>query len=289
LGLSPQRQRQKTLESIVALVLEHTAPQPVLLILEDLHWTDPTTLELLDLLVDQVPTASMLILITYRPEFQPTWGHNRSYLTHVTLNRLSRSQIESIAMQVAGGKALPDQVLEQIVGRTDGVPLYVEEMTKALLESGVLKEMDERYELTGAMGSLTIPATLQDSLLARLDRLVTAKAVAQYASVIGRQFSFELLQAVSELDEVTLQRELRRLVAAELVYQRGLPPQASYMFKHALVQDTAYESLLRSTRQGYHRRIAEVLEGCFLETIETQPELVAHHYTEAGLIAQAVP
>jgi predicted ATPase len=287
LTLSPQRQRQKTLEAIVAITLELSEQQPVLFILEDGHWLDASTQELLGFLIDQVPTSPILVLITYRPEFQPTWG-NRSYLTQVTLNRLSRSQVESIATQVAGGKTLPSEVIEQLVDKTDGVPLYVEEMTKAVLESGVLKETDSHYELTGSVASLSIPATLQDSLMARLDRLVTAKAVAQYASVIGRQFSYELLQAVSDLDEATLQLELGRLVDAELVYQRGLPAQSTYVFKHALIQDTAYESLLRSTRQGYHRRIAEVLEAQFPDTTETQPELLAHHYTEAGLTEQAI-
>ena len=287
LNLSPQRQRQKTLEAIVTIILELAEREPVLFILEDLHWTDPTTLEFIDLLIDQTPTSSLYALLTCRPEFQPSWSH-RSYLTEMTINRLSRSQIESIATQVAGGKTLPAEVLEQLVARTDGVPLYVEEMTKAVLESGVLKEMDEHYDLTGAMGSLAIPATLQDSLMARLDRLVTAKAVAQYASVIGRQFSYELLQAVSQLDETMLHHELERLVEAELVYQRGVIPQATYIFKHALIQDTAYESLLRSTRQGYHQRIAQVLEEQLPETAETQPELLAHHFTEAGLHEQAV-
>jgi len=287
LNLTPQRQRQKTLEAILAITLELSEQQPVLFILEDLHWTDPTTLELLDLLIDQTPTASLYALLTCRPDYQPTWSH-RSYLTEMTLNRLSRQQVGQLATEVSGGKTLPAEVLEQLVARTDGVPLYVEEMTKAVLESGVLKEMDERYDLTGAMGSLTIPATLQDSLMARLDRLVTAKAVAQYASVIGRQFSFELLRAVSGLNEAMLQHELRRLVEGELVYQRGVPPQATYLFKHALVQDAAYESLLRSTRQGYHRRIAEVLEERFRETADVPPELLAHHFTGAGLNEQAV-
>ena len=287
LNLTAQRQRQKTLESIVAITLELAERQPVLFIVEDGHWWDASTNELLGLLMDQTPTAPLLLLVTCRPEFQPPWQH-RSYLTEMTLNRLSRHQVEQVATQVAGGKALPAEVIAQLVDRTDGVPLYVEEMTKSVLESGVLKEADERYELTSSITSLSIPATLQDSLMARLDRLVTAKAVAQYASVIGRQFSYELLQAVSSLDEATLQRELGRLVEAELVYQRGLPPNAIYTFKHALVQDTAYESLLRNTRQGYHRRIAEVLEELFPETIESQPELLAHHFTEAGLNIQAV-
>jgi class 3 adenylate cyclase/predicted ATPase len=287
LALSPQRQRQKTLESIVTILLEQAEQQPVLLILEDLHWTDPSTLEFLDLLIDQIPTTSICTLLTCRPAFQPTW-HHRSYLTEVTLNRLSRSQIERMAEQVVGGKSLPGEVLEQIIEKTDGVPLFVEEITKAVLESGVLKEINEQYELAGSLTSFTIPATLQDSLMARLDRLMTAKIIAQLGSVIGRQFSYELLYAVSQLDEPTLQRELGRLVEAELVYQRGLPPQATYTFKHALIQDVAYQSLLKSTRQQYHRRIAQVLEERFPETAETQPELLAHHSTEAGLNEQAV-
>jgi predicted ATPase len=190
--------------------------------------------------------------------------------------------------QVVSRKTLPVEIIEQLVDKTDGVPLYVEEMTKAVLESGTLKEVNGQYELVGSVSSLVIPATLQDSLMARLDRLVTAKAVAQYAAVIGRQFSYKLLQAVSGLNETMLQHELGRLVEAELVYQRGLPPQSTYIFKHALIQDTAYESLLRSTRQGSHRRIAEVLEERFPETAETQPELLAYHYTEANLNEQAI-
>ncbi|MDH3599169.1 MAG: adenylate cyclase, partial [Candidatus Tectomicrobia bacterium] len=287
LTLSPQHQRQKTLESLVAILLEQAERQPVLFIIEDLHWLDPTTLEFTDLLIDQTPTACVFVLLTCRPEFQPTWSH-RSYLMEMTLNRLPRHQIARMAEQVAGGKGLPTEVVEQLADKTDGVPLYVEEMTKALFESGHMKEVDEAYELTDSIGSLTIPVTLQDSLMSRLDRLVTAKAVAQYAAVIGRQFSYELLQAVSQLDTSTLQRELERLVEAELIYQRGLPPQATYMFKHALIRDAAYESLLRRRRQGYHRRIAEVLEERFLETTETQPELLAHHYAAAGLHPQSL-
>jgi TOMM system kinase/cyclase fusion protein len=287
LNLSPQRQRQKTLEAIVAILLELAEQQPVLFIQEDLHWTDPTTLEWLNLLIDQTPTASMLVLLTCRPHFQPTW-HHRSYITEMTLNHLAHAQVEQIVTCLTDGKALPQEVVQQIIAKTDGVPLFIEEITKAILESGSVKEVDEHYEVTGSLSTFAIPATLQDSLMARLDRLVTAKAVAQYAAVIGRQFSYELLQAVSQLDEVMLQHELRRLVEAELVYQRGVPPQAHYVFKHALIRDSAYESLLKSTRQHYHQRIAQVLESQFPETAETQPELLAHHYTEAGLTGQAV-
>jgi len=178
--------------------------------------------------------------------------------------------------------------MQQIVQRTDGVPLFVEELTKAVIESGHLQDVNGHYELTGTLSALAIPATLQDSLMARLDRLVTAKGIAQMGATIGRQFSYVLLQAVSQLDASTLQRELGRLVEAELLYQRGLPPQASYLFKHALIQDAAYQSLLKSTKQQYHQRIAQVLEGQLPETVDQQPELLAHHYTEAGLIEQAV-
>ena len=287
LNLSPQRQRQKTLESIIAILNELAEHQPVLFIVEDLHWTDPSTLELLNLVIDQTPTASLLVMLTCRPYFQPAW-HHRSYLTEITVNRLSHTHVEQIVTRMTDGKTLPQEVLVQIVEKTDGVPLFVEEITKAILESGQLKALDGHYELTGSLSTCAIPTTLQDSLMARLDRLISAKGIAQLAAVIGRQFTYALLQAVSPLDEVTLQRELGRLVEAELLYQRGLPPQASYLFKHALLQDAAYQSLLKSTRQQYHQRIAEVLEARFLETAETQLELVAYHCMAAGLTAQSV-
>jgi predicted ATPase/class 3 adenylate cyclase len=287
LNLSPQRQRQKTLETIVAMLLELEEHQPVLFIVEDLHWTDPTTLELLNLVIEQIPTTSMLTVLTCRPHFQPSWSH-RSYLSEVTVHRLSQPHIERMTTQVIGGKLLPPQVLAQIVEKTDGVPLVVEELTKAILESGSLKEVDDHYELTGSLSTFAIPATLQDSLMARLDRLMTGKVIAQLGATIGRQFSYELIQKVSQLDETMLQRELGRLGEAEIVYQRGVPPQSTYVFKHALIQDSAYESLLKSTRQHYHQRIAHVLESQFPETTEGQPELLARHCTEAGLIEQAV-
>jgi predicted ATPase len=287
LNLSPQRQRQKTLETIVAILLEQAEQHPALFIVEDLHWTDPTTLELLNLVIEQIPTTSILTVLTCRPHFQPAW-HHRSYLTEITVNRLSHIQVEQIVNRMTEGKTLPHEVVQQILVKADGVPLYVEEMTKAILESGQLKDVDGHYELTRSFSTFAIPATLQDSLMARLDRLVPAKAVAQYAAVIGRQFSYELLQAVSQVDEETLHKELSRLVEAELLYQRGLPPQATYTFKHALIQDAAYQSLLKSARQGYHQRIAQVLETQFPETTEGQPELLAYHYTEAGLTGQAV-
>jgi predicted ATPase len=191
--------------------------------------------------------------------------------------------------KVTGGKPLPAEVQHQIVSKTDGVPLFVEELTKMVLESGLLRETNGHYELTGPLPSLAIPATLHDSLMARLDRLATVKEVAQVGATLGREFSYEVLQAVSPVDAPSLQQALAKLVEAQVLYRRGAPPQSRYTFKHALIQDAAYQSLLKSKRQQYHQQIAHVLEGRFVEIIETQPELLAHHYTEAGLIAQAIP
>jgi predicted ATPase/class 3 adenylate cyclase len=287
LPLSPQRQRQKTLEALLAWLLAEAERQPTLAVWEDLHWADPSTLEFLGLLIDQTPTARLLTLCTCRPEFQPPWTP-RSYLTQLTLGRLGRAQVEVMLARVTGGKALPAEVVQQVVAKTDGVPLFVEELTKAVLESGLLREREDRYELAGPLPPLAIPATLHDSLMARLDRLATGKEVAQLAATLGRTFPYELLQAVAPLDEAALQQALARLVEAELLYQRGVPPQTTYVFKHALIQETAYQSLLKSTRQQYHQRIAHVLATHFSETAEAQPELLAHHYTEAGFREQAI-
>jgi class 3 adenylate cyclase len=287
LVLTPERQRQKLFEALVFNIIEQAERQPVLFILEDLHWSDPSTMELLDLLMAQVPATSIMMLLTCRPEFDLPWGF-RSHLTPITLQRLPRIPIERIIHRVTGGKALPADLIEQLVDKTDGIPLFIEEMTKAVLESGQLHEINGQYKFAGPTAVATIPMTLQDSLMARLDRLTTAKGVAQMGAVLGRQFSYGLLQAILPGDEDDLQQELARLVASDLIYQRGVPPQSTYVFKHALIRDAAYESLLRSTRQGYHRRIAEVLEERFPEIAETQPEILAYHYTEAGLNERAV-
>jgi predicted ATPase/class 3 adenylate cyclase len=291
LALSPQRHKQKTLEIFLAILLEQATAHPTLLIMEDLHWVDPTTIEWLSLVVDQVPTTSVCLLVTCRPEFQSPWG-SRSYLTQMTLNRLPRIQVaqmvELLADRVTGGQPFPAEVMQHLVEKSDGIPLFVEEMTKTVLESATLTAGEREYVRTGPVSAVAIPATLQDSLMARLDRLVTAKGLAQLGATLGRQFSYALLQAVAQLDEETLRRELQRLVAAELLYQRGVPPQATYLFKHALIQDVAYQSLLKSTRQHYHQRIAQVLEARFPEAVATQPELLAHHYTAAGCTGQAV-
>jgi class 3 adenylate cyclase/predicted ATPase len=280
LTMSPEQQKQQTLHALLTILLRIAAQQPVLFVMEDLHWVDPSTLEFLSLLVDQGPTARILALFTFRPDFSPPWT-GRSHLTQVTLPRLPRRLAAEMTDRVAHGKALPAEVVEQIVAKTDGVPLFVEELTKMVLESGLLQEREERYELTGPLPPLAIPTTLHDSLMARLDRLATVKALAQLGATLGREFAYALLQAVSLWDERTLQRGLHQLVAAEFLYQQGLPPQATYRFKHALIQDAAYQSLLRSTRQQYHQRIAQALEAQFPETVATQPELVARHFTEA--------
>ena len=288
LTLSPQRQKQKTQEALVAWLLAETAQQPVLAVWEDLHWADPSTLELLGLLLDQVPTARLLLVLTARPEFRPPWAL-RAHLTQLTLTRLVRQQVEEMVLRVTGGKPLPAEVVQQIVVKTDGIPLFVEELVKTVLESGLVREEADRYVLTGPLPPLAIPATLQDALMARLDRLAAVKEVAQLGAVLGREFSYALLRAVTPLEEPTLQQSVAQLVEAELLYQRGHPPQAMYIFKHALVQDAAYQSLLRSTRQQYHQRIAQVLEAQFPNVVETQPELLAHHYTEAGSPSRPFP
>jgi predicted ATPase len=287
LRLSPVLQKQQTQAALVAWFLEEAERQPALAVWEDVHWADPSTLELLGLLLEQSPTARLLTLLTARPEFRLPWG-TRSSLSQLSLPRLMRRQVEEMVLRMTAGKGLPAEVIQQIVARTDGVPLFVEELTKVVLESGLLRADENRYELAAPLPALAIPATLQDSLLARLDRLTTAREVAQLGATMGRQFSYEQLQAVASIDAATLQHELTRLVEAELLYQRGIPPQATYIFKHTLIQEATYQSLLRSTRQQYHERIAQVLETQFPETVVTHPELLAHHFMEAGLRERAV-
>jgi predicted ATPase len=226
--------------------------------------------------------------LLFRPEFHPPWPP-RSYLLHLTLNRLSPPQGETMVAHLTGGKTLPAEVHQQLVATTDGVPLFVEELTRMVLETGLVTAREAHYALTGPLPLLAIPATLHDALMARLDRLSESKRVAQLGAVMGRQFAYGLLRAVAPWDEAILQRALGQLVEAELLYQRGYPPEATYRFKHALIQEAAHQSLLKRTRQQYHQRIAQALVERFPETAETQPELLAHHYTEAGLGEQALP
>jgi tetratricopeptide (TPR) repeat protein len=287
LRLTPQQQKQQTQDALVAWMLEEAECQPVLVVWEDLHWADPSTLEYLGLLLEQSPTAAMLNLLTFRPEFVPPWP-SRSHMTPLTLNRLERPQVEALIRHLAGGKALPAEVVAYIVARTDGVPLFVEELTKMLLESDLLHQETERYTLTGPLSAVAIPTTLQDSLMARLDRLPMIREVAQLGAVLGREFAYEMLRALAGVEDTLLQERLAQLVDTELLYQRGRPPRAKYIFKHALVQDAAYASLLKSTRQQYHQQVAQMLEAHFPDTVETEPELVAHHYRRSGNAAKAV-
>ena len=287
LDLTPQRQKEKTFEAIVALLLALAAEQPLLLIVEDLHWADPSTLELVDFLFGQVPAAPILVLMTSRPEFRPPWT-TRSHFTYLTVNRVTRMQTEMMVERVTSGKPLPAEVLQQIVVKTDGVPLFVEELTRMVIESDLLRDRGDRDELIDALPPLAIPSTLQDSLMARLDRLGTVKEVAQVGAALGRTFHYELLRAIASIDDGPLQRALTRLGEFDMLHQRGVLPDATYVFKHALIQETAYRSMLVSRRQQLHKRIGDILVDRFSETAGTQPELVAHHYTEAGLADQAI-
>ena len=244
-------------------------------------------LEALGLVIEQAPTVPMLHVLTSRPEFSPPWPQ-RSHMTPIVLNRLERPQVEALITQRAREKTLPAEVVQYIVAKTDGVPLYVEELTKMLLASALLREEADQYVLTGPLRAVAIPDTLQDALMARLDQLNRAKEVAQLGAVLGREFPYALLQAIAPQDEHALQEGLAQLVHAELLYQRGRPPRARYLFKHALIQDAAYASLLKSTRQQVHQQVAQVFEAQFPAFVETQPELVAQHYTAAGCAEQAV-
>jgi len=287
LNFSPQKQKEKTLHALVGQIEGLAARGPVLMVIEDVHWSDPTSLELWDLIIDRVPTLSVLLIVTFRPEFTPPWV-GRPQVTLLSLNRLSPRQRAEMIVCVTGGKALPQEIADQIVDRTDGVPLFVEEMTKAVLESGVLAETDDRYMAIGPVPPLAIPATLQASLLARLDRLAPEREVAQIASALGRQFSHQLISAVAPIAQQQLNKALARLVRAELIFQRGTPPDAEYTFKHVLVQDAAYSTLLRSRRVELHARIVATLEDRFPENVVAQPALLGHHCAEAGLADKAV-
>jgi class 3 adenylate cyclase/tetratricopeptide (TPR) repeat protein len=286
LAMTAQQKRDATLDAIVAWLIETAEGTPVLVAWEDLHWADPTTLETLGMLIEQAPTAALLVVATYRPELAPPWPQ-RSHMTPITLNRLERSEVETMVGHLSGGRSLPGEVVDHIA-KSDGVPLYVEELTKAILGSAVLEARGDAYVLTGALAQLHIPETLQDSLMARLDRAPRLREVAQLGAVLGREFAYDMISALAEIDERALQSGLGQLVVDELLYQRGRPPRSRYLFKHALIQDAAYQSLLKRTRQQYHQQVARLLEDRFPEVASTQPELVAHHYTEANCPAQAI-
>jgi predicted ATPase len=286
-NFSPRRKQERTLEALIGRLKNLSNRRPVVVVFEDAHWIDPTSRELLDLAVKHVRTLPVLLLVTFRPEFQPPWI-GESHVTMLVLDRLDRRDRVALVTQVVGDKALPDDLIAQIVERTDGVPLFIEELTKSVLESGLLREEGCHYVLDGALPPLAIPTSLRASLMARLDRLASVRHVAQIGAVFGRWFRYTSIRAVSGLPEDELQASLARLVAAELVFQSGIPPDAVYTFKHALVQEAAYGSLLRNARQQLHGRIAKALEAIFPGLTDNQPELFARHYTEAGIIERSV-
>ncbi len=284
--LTPQQKKQKTLEAIFHQLEQLSRERPVLAIAEDLHWMDPSTRELLDLTVERIGSLPILLVATARPEFRARWT-GRANITTLALNALDRRDGAAMIESVVGGRALPPDVLAQLIERTDGVPLYVEEVTKSVLESGLLRERGDRYELTAPL-PLAIPTTLQASLLARLDRLGPVKEIAQAAAAIGREFSYALIAAVSGQSQARLIDALNLLVDAGLILRRGAPPEAKFTFKHALLQDAAYGSMVKSQRQQLHQRIAHVLAEQFPRVAEVEPETLAQHYAQAGQREKAI-
>ncbi|WP_407179303.1 AAA family ATPase [Bradyrhizobium sp. STM 3562] len=287
LNLTSQKRKEKTLQVLLAQLEGLAARRPVLMVFEDVHWIDPSSLDLLDLIVDRVATLRVLLIITFRPEFAPAWI-GRSHVTSINLGRLPRPQRAEMIMRVTGGKALPQEIAAQIIDRTDGVPLFVEELTKAVIESGMLTDAGDRFDARGPVPRLAIPTSLHASLLARLDRLAPVREMAQIGAALGRSFSHELISAVAAMPQQQVDGALAQLVRAELVFQRGSPPDAEYTFKHALVQDAAYSTLLRGRRQQIHARVATTLENQFPEIVAAQPQLMAQHCAEAGFNEKAV-
>jgi predicted ATPase/class 3 adenylate cyclase len=287
LDMTPEEQKQKTLRALSAMLEAFAEQGPVLWVVEDAHWSDPTTRELIGLVSDRASQRRLLIVVTHRPELVPPWL-GLGCCTMLTLNRLGRDACATLLTALTHGTDLPQEVSAQIISTTDGVPLFVEELTRAVLESGLLTKRDDRYVLDGPLLPLAIPSTLQDSLMARLDRMEGVKETGQIASAIGREFPYTLLEAVSPLSGRDLDQALSRLSESGIVFQRGTPPDASYVFKHTLVQNAAYESLLRSERQLLHTRIARTLEERYPERVDVEPEILAHHYTHAGFAEQAV-
>jgi class 3 adenylate cyclase/tetratricopeptide (TPR) repeat protein len=284
---SPTQQRRRTLAALLDQFESLARRQPILLSFEDSHWADATSVELLDLMVERVRQLPVLALVTFRSDFEPPWVGLPNVGT-LTLGRLDRNDVESMVARVTGGRMLPAEVLKQIIDKTDGNPLFIEELTKAVLEAGILVEDAEGYRLDGPLLPLAIPETLQDSLMARLDRLASVREIAQIGAAIGREFSYFLVRALIGPNETALKHALAQLEQAGLVFHRGEPPEAVYSFKHALVRDAAYGSLLKSRRHQLHGQIARALEERFADIVASQPEIVAHHFTEAGLVDPAI-
>jgi class 3 adenylate cyclase/tetratricopeptide (TPR) repeat protein len=285
--LSPQKLKEKTFAALFAQLDGLAARQPVLMIFEDVHWIDPTSLELLAAAVEHVPRLRVLLLVTTRPEFTPPWP-SYPHTATIPLTRLERRSGAALVERVTGGKALPKEVMDEILARTDGVPLFIEELTKTVLESGLFQERNGHYVLDRPLPPLAVPTTLHASLMARLDRLPSVRDVAQIGAVAGREFSFEMLNAIAGLPRERLEKALGELVQSELIFCRGDIPHAVYTFKHALVRDAAYASLLKRRRWHLHAAIADALEQQFPETVQAQPETLAHHLTEAGMIEKAI-
>jgi predicted ATPase len=288
LSLSPQARKLRTGAALVDIISGLAARQPVLLVLEDVHWIDPTTSEWLDGFIDRVRALPVLLVLSFRPDVETRWGR-LGHVSELSLGRLAHHEGAAIAEQIAEGKTLPREIKEQILAKSEGVPLFVEELTKVAIESGILVDTGDGYALSGRISALAIPATLKDSLMARLDRLGSAKELAQTGACIGRVFSHRLIVGVAGANGARLAEALRRLENSELVSREGMPPEATYAFKHALIQDTAYDSLLRKRRQVIHARIATKLESDFPEIVAAEPETLAHHFTEAGFAERAVP
>jgi predicted ATPase/class 3 adenylate cyclase len=284
--LSPQKRKEMTLAAFLTQLNRLAARQPVFVIVEDVHWADPTSLELLTMTLEQLPRLRVLLLITARPEFTPPWP-SHAHVTTISLTRLNRGNGAALIERVTAGKTLPGEVMDQILARTDGVPLFVEELTKTVLETGLLHEQGDHYILNRPLPPMAIPTSLHASLMARLDRLAPVREVAQIGAVVGREFSYELLSTVAGLPKERLEEALAQLVRSELIFCRGEIPQAVYTFKHALVRDAAYSGLLKSRRAALHATIADAFEQRFPEIVETQPETLAHHLTEAGLFQKA--
>jgi TOMM system kinase/cyclase fusion protein len=284
--VAPQRQKSMTLEAVIALVSVIASEDPVLLGIEDVHWADPTTIELLSLLVEEVPTSPICVVLTARPEFSPPW--RAGSMTQIHLGRMEQEAVRQMVLRLTKDKALPQDVVDKMIRRTDGIPLFVEELTRTILESGALEEHESSYQLVGKLSDLDIPPTLRDSLMARLDRLGPIKATAQLAAVIGREFDLDLLARISPLDQDALREALSQLMGAGIIHRRRRLEGDLYLFKHALLREIAYESLLKSTRREHHARIAEALEQHSAEVVSTRPELLAHHYAGAQQIAKAV-
>ncbi len=287
LAITPQRQKQRTIETLIEILLHRAKRQQVLFVVEDLHWADPSTFELLNLLIGKCDNEKALLVFTYRPYFKPGW-ELRANMTQMDLAGLPEGNAAEIVRRVAGEKELPSEAVKYIITKTDGIPLFLEELTKSMIESEMLVDKGDRYDLSAPLHTLGVPATIQDSLTARLDRLPDAKPVAQMAATIGREFSYDILESIPGWHQRDLKSQLERLVQAGILYQKGSPQNMTYSFKHALIQDSAYSSLLKSSRKQYHKLIASTIEAKSPGLVQTQPELLAHHYTRALMHQKAI-